>query len=38
MPHAGIDADHIVEAALLALELVDRPTTLGSTMAGEVDA
>jgi pyruvate dehydrogenase E1 component len=28
----GIDADHIVEAALLALELVDRPTTLGSTM------
>jgi pyruvate dehydrogenase E1 component len=34
----GIDADHIVEAALLALELVDRPTTLGSTRAGEVGA
>ena len=34
----GIDADHIVEAALLALELVDRPTTLGSTTAPEVDA
>jgi len=34
----GIDADHIVEGALLALELVDRPTTLGSTMAGEVGA
>jgi pyruvate dehydrogenase E1 component len=26
---AGIDADHIVEGALLALELTDRPTTLG---------
>ena len=34
----GIDADHIVEGALLALELVDRPTTLGSTRAGEVGA
>ena len=25
---AGIDAEHIVEAALLALELPERPTTL----------
>jgi pyruvate dehydrogenase E1 component len=27
---AGIDAEHIVEAALLALDLVDRPTTLSA--------
>jgi pyruvate dehydrogenase E1 component len=31
---AGIDADHIVEAALLALELTDRTTTLASTSGG----
>jgi pyruvate dehydrogenase E1 component len=30
----GIDADHIVEAAILALDLTDRPTALGSTMSG----
>jgi pyruvate dehydrogenase E1 component len=35
----GIDADHIFEAALLALELVDRPTMLGSQRTGgEVSA
>jgi pyruvate dehydrogenase E1 component len=28
--NAGIDAPHIVEAALLALELADRPTPLGA--------
>jgi pyruvate dehydrogenase E1 component len=27
----GIDADHIVEAAILALDLTDRPTALAST-------
>ncbi len=29
----GIDAAHIVEAAILALDLTDRPTTLASTIA-----
>lgn len=30
---SGIDAAHIVEGAILALDLTDRPTTLASTLA-----
>jgi len=35
---SGIDAAHIVEAALLALDLAERPTTLGALRDGSVGA